>query len=55
MLIDDEILCKVGAYVLGNVVISVIAAVGTFMWLELFGGALPVARCCSPSSWQYSI
>jgi predicted PurR-regulated permease PerM len=34
ILIGDEILDKVGGYVLGNVIISVIAAAATFAWLE---------------------
>jgi len=42
ILIGDEILTKVGAYVLGNVVISVIAAVGTFLWLEAFHVPYPL-------------
>ncbi|MEZ0075727.1 AI-2E family transporter [Planotetraspora sp. GP83] len=36
-LITDEILTKVGAYVLGNLITSVIAGVATFVWLEIFG------------------
>jgi len=42
ILIGDEILGKVGAYVLGNVIISVIAAIGTFIWLEIFGVPYPL-------------
>jgi predicted PurR-regulated permease PerM len=42
ILIGDEILAKVGAYVLGNVVISVIAAAGTFAWLVSFGIPYPL-------------
>ncbi len=42
ILIGDQIFAKVGAYVLGNVVISVIAAVGTFLWLEAFGVPYPL-------------
>ncbi len=42
ILIGDEILGKVSAYVLGNVIISVIAAIGTFIWLEVFGVPYPV-------------
>src|SRR6476646_8311131 len=37
ILIGDDILAKIGAYVLGNLAISVIAAVLTFMWLVGFG------------------
>jgi predicted PurR-regulated permease PerM len=37
ILIGDEIFAKVGAYVLGNVLISVIAAVATSVWLMVFG------------------
>lgn len=36
ILIGDEILAKVGAYVLGNVLISAIIGVVTFIWLEIF-------------------
>jgi predicted PurR-regulated permease PerM len=37
ILIGDDILAKIGGYVLGNVVISVITAVLTFIWLLSFG------------------
>jgi predicted PurR-regulated permease PerM len=37
ILLGDQILVKVGGYVLGNVVISVISAVTTFIWLTVFG------------------
>lgn len=36
ILLGDEIFAKVGAYVLGNVAISVIAGVATFFWLIAF-------------------
>lgn len=36
ILIGDEVFAKVGAYVLGNVVISVIAAAATSIWLSVF-------------------
>jgi predicted PurR-regulated permease PerM len=36
ILIGDEVLAKVGAYVLGNVLISAIIGVVTFIWLEIF-------------------
>ncbi|BBY21911.1 AI-2E family transporter [Mycobacterium stomatepiae] len=36
ILIGDEVFAKVGAYVLGNVLISVIAGVATFIWLTAF-------------------
>ncbi|MEO9222809.1 MAG: AI-2E family transporter [Mycobacteriaceae bacterium] len=42
ILLGDEILGKVGAYVLGNVVISVITAVGTLIWLEIFSVPYPL-------------
>lgn len=42
ILIGDEILAKVGAYVLGNVVISVITGVTTFVWLLVFGVPYPL-------------
>lgn len=37
ILITDEILTKVGGYVLGNVITSVIAGFGTFVWMLAFG------------------
>ena len=37
ILIGDEVFAKVGAYVLGNVAISVVAAVATGVWLSAFG------------------
>jgi predicted PurR-regulated permease PerM len=37
ILLGDQILVKVGGYVLGNVIISVISAVVTFAWLLIFG------------------
>jgi predicted PurR-regulated permease PerM len=37
ILIGDEIFAKVGAYVLGNVVISLVAGVCTYIWLLVFG------------------
>jgi predicted PurR-regulated permease PerM len=42
ILIGDEIFAKVGAYVLGNVLISVIAAGATFIWLTAFGVPYPL-------------
>ncbi len=42
ILLGDQIMVKVGGYVLGNVVISVIAAVVTFVWLIAFGIPYPL-------------
>ena len=42
ILIGDEVFAKVGAYVLGNVVISVIAAAASFVWLMAFGVPYPL-------------
>jgi predicted PurR-regulated permease PerM len=42
ILITEEILTKVGAYVLGNLITSVIAGVATYLWLEIFGIPYPV-------------
>jgi predicted PurR-regulated permease PerM len=42
ILIGDQVFAKVGAYVLGNVVISVIAGVATFIWLIIFGAPYPL-------------
>lgn len=36
ILLGDEIFAKVGSYVLGNVIISVIAGAATFVWLVAF-------------------
>lgn len=37
ILIGDDILAKIGGYVLGNLAISAIAGVLTFLWLIIFG------------------
>jgi predicted PurR-regulated permease PerM len=37
ILIGDEIFAKVGAYVLGNVIISLVAGAFTYVWLLVFG------------------
>jgi predicted PurR-regulated permease PerM len=42
VLLGDQIMVKVGGYVLGNVVISVISAVVTFVWLMAFGVPYPL-------------
>ena len=42
ILLGDEIFTKVGAYVLGNVATSVVAGVGTFAWMMIFGIPYPV-------------
>jgi predicted PurR-regulated permease PerM len=42
ILIGDEISAKVGRYVLGNLLTSLIAGVGTFIWLFAFGVPYPV-------------
>jgi predicted PurR-regulated permease PerM len=42
ILIGDEVFAKVGAYVLGNVLISVITGVATFIWLTAFGVPYPL-------------
>jgi predicted PurR-regulated permease PerM len=42
MLITDEILTKVGGYVLGNVITSLIAGLGTFFWMLALGIPYPV-------------
>ena len=42
ILLGDQIMVKVGGYVLGNVVISVISAVVTFVWLLAFGIPYPL-------------
>lgn len=42
ILLGDQIFAKVGAYVLGNVLISAIAGVATFAWLMGFGVPYPL-------------
>ncbi|MDQ0382051.1 AI-2E family transporter [Amycolatopsis thermophila] len=42
ILIGDEIFAKVGFYVLGNVVISIIAGVLGFIWFTIFGIPYPM-------------
>ena len=42
ILIGDEVFAKVGAYVLGNVLISVIAGAATFAWLMAFNVPYPL-------------
>lgn len=42
ILIGDEIFTKVGWYVLGNIGVSLIAAVTAFVWLLIFGVPYPV-------------
>jgi predicted PurR-regulated permease PerM len=37
ILIGDEIFTKVGGYVLGNFLTSVIVGIGTYVWLVIFG------------------
>jgi predicted PurR-regulated permease PerM len=42
ILIGDEIVTKVGGYLLGNVLTSLIAGIGTFCWMLIFGIPYPV-------------
>jgi predicted PurR-regulated permease PerM len=42
ILIGDEILAKVGGYVLGNFITSVIAGLGTYFWMLAFGIPYPI-------------
>jgi predicted PurR-regulated permease PerM len=42
VLLGDEMFAKVGGYVLGNVSVSVIAGVTTWVWMEIFGIPYPV-------------
>lgn len=41
ILLGDEILAKVGGYILGNVITSLIAGVGTAIWMVAFGIPYP--------------
>jgi predicted PurR-regulated permease PerM len=42
ILLGDEILAKVGGFVLGNFITSVIAGLGTYFWLLAFGVPYPI-------------
>ena len=42
ILIGDEIFAKVGGYVLGNFITSVIAGLGTYIWLLAWGVPYPL-------------
>ena len=42
ILIGDEVQTKVGGFVLGNLITSLIAGVGTFVWLLIFGVPYPI-------------
>jgi predicted PurR-regulated permease PerM len=42
ILIGDEIFTKVGGFVLGNFLTSVVAGVGTYIWMLIFGVPYPV-------------
>jgi predicted PurR-regulated permease PerM len=42
ILLGDEIFGKVGGYVLGNLITSLIAGVGTFVWLVAWGVPYPL-------------
>jgi predicted PurR-regulated permease PerM len=42
ILLGDEIFTKVGGYVLGNVVTSAVAGLGTFLWMVAFSIPYPV-------------
>jgi predicted PurR-regulated permease PerM len=42
VLIGDEVFFRVGGYVLGNVITSLIAGLATFVWLVIFGVPYPL-------------
>jgi predicted PurR-regulated permease PerM len=42
ILLGDDIFTKVGGFVLGNVVTSVIAGLGTYLWMLAFGIPYPI-------------
>ena len=42
ILIGDEIFAKVGGYVLGNFITSIIAGLGTYLWLLAWGVPYPI-------------
>lgn len=41
-LLIDEVFARVGGYMLGNVITSVIAGIGTLIWLEIWGIPYPL-------------
>ena len=47
----DEAFARVGGYVLGNVLTSVIAGLGTLVWLEIFSVPYPRRRRYSSACW----
>ena len=51
ILIGDEIFAKVGGYVLGNFITSVIAGLGTYFWLLAFGVPYPILLACWSPCW----
>src|SRR5262249_61318252 len=42
ILLGDEIFTKGGGFVLGNVVTSVVAGLGTYLWMLAFGIPYPI-------------
>jgi predicted PurR-regulated permease PerM len=42
ILIGDRIFAKVGTYMIGNIVISIIAGLATFIWMMIFGIPYPL-------------
>lgn len=42
ILISEDIFTKVGGFVLGNIITSLIAGVGTYVWLLIFGIPYPI-------------
>ncbi len=42
ILLGDQVLSKVGAYVLDKVIISIVTAVSTYIWLVIFGVPYPL-------------
>lgn len=54
ILIGDDVLAKIGGYVLGNLVISVIAVVLAFIWLLSLGVPYAFLLACWSRSWTWS-
>lgn len=46
VLLTDEIFTRVGGYVLGDLLTSVIAGLGTWVWAEIFGIPFPLLLAC---------
>ena len=51
-LLTDEVFGRVGGFMLGNLVTSLISGVGTYIWLLIFD--VPYAAAAGAASWRCS-